>query len=262
MLSPYVLRQAASAPRPAGDEQYLAGMTPASLSRLIHEQHFDIVFQPVIRLADRTIDHYEALLRLRPPARLTSIPTRMLVLTADQFGLGPMLDEAVLCSVPSVSDCVSINIHPASLTKSAIIDRALAYFSDKNRKLIIELIRNESPTDLSMLAAAVDRLRGAGIKVALDEVDGDARSLALVQAVQFDVLKIAGAVVRAASGGERGRRLLAALVRLSRTIGARMVAKQVETLPQAWAMEVAGVELAQGWLFGVPRPLPCHRDSA
>jgi EAL domain-containing protein (putative c-di-GMP-specific phosphodiesterase class I) len=105
------------------------------------------------------------------------------------------------------------------------------------------------------VARAVAALRAAGVKVALDEVDGEAPSLACLQAERFDQLKFAGGVVRAAVAGERGRRLLAGLLRLAAATGASTVAKQIETLPQAWAMQRAGVAFGQGWLFGVPERL-------
>ena len=56
--------------------------------------------------------------------------------------------------------------------------------------------------------------------------------------------------------GARGRTLLAELLRLAAAVGARGIATQVETLPQLWAMQRAGVELAQGWLLGAPAAWP------
>ena len=116
----------------------------------------------------------------------------------------------------------------------------------------VELVRIDAIDDLAAVVAAIAELRAGAVRVALDEVDGGAASLALLQAARFDALKLSGAVLRAAMAGARGRTLLAELLRLAAAVGARGIATHVETLPQLWAMQRAGVELAQGWLLGAP----------
>ena len=46
------------------------------------------------------------------------------------------------------------------------------------------------------------------------------------------------------------------MVDLARTVGARVVAEQIETEAEAALMHELGVDYGQGWLYGRPGPLP------
>jgi EAL domain-containing protein (putative c-di-GMP-specific phosphodiesterase class I) len=218
------------------------------IAGLIAARGFMLALQPVLRIADRALDHAEALLRLPPPVAL---PPRAFVAAAAAAGLGPALDLAVLTAARAAPGRVSVNVCACSLQAPSFVPAVLAAL-DGAAAVGIELVRSEAIDDLATVAASVAALRAAGLRVALDAVDGGAASLALLQAARFDTLKLSGSVVRGAIAGGRGRSLLAELVRLAGALGAGTIATGIETLPQLWAAERAGVTLAQGWLLGAP----------
>jgi EAL domain-containing protein (putative c-di-GMP-specific phosphodiesterase class I) len=255
MPAPYTLLRQAAAPRATLMEQRRAGLTWRDVERIIAKGQFVLVYQPVVRLMDRAVVYHEARLRLHPATGLPPLAPQAFVTAAEEFGLGPELDEAVLEAAQASLVPVSVNICARSLQTIRFLPRALARLSGCRAKVTVELTRTEEIDDLAAVAASVGELRATGTEVSLDELDGEPGSLACVRAIAFDTLKIAGSVVRGATAGARGRQLLAALLQLSRSVGARTVAKHVETLPQAWAMQSAGVDLGQGWLFGAPAPL-------
>ncbi len=227
--------------RPAGAN---AAAPHEAIAAAIAGRGFTLALQPVVGVTTRVPDHAEVLLRL--PAPLTQSP-RAFVAAADAAGLGPALDAAVLAMARGVAGPVSVNVCARSLQSRGFVRTVLDAGVPG-----IELVRIDAIDDLAAIVAALAELRAAGVRVALDEVDGGAASLALMQAARFDALKLSGAVVRAAMAGPRGRTLLAELLRLAAAIGARSIATRIETLPQLWAMQRAGVELAQGWLLGAP----------
>ncbi len=243
-LPPYTLRQ--KAPPTGPPEPRHAGLTSADIGRLIKEGHFVLATQPIVHLTDRAPDHAEALLRLRPPAGLPALPARLFIDAATAFGLGRALDEAVLAAAATLPGAISVNLCARSLQHRGIVAAVLAAGT------AVEITRADTIDDLAAVAATVAALRDAGVRVALDEVDGGAASLACLQAARFDTLKLAGSVVRGAAAGARGRLLLGELLRLAAATGATTIATQIETLPQAWAMQKAGIALGQGWLFGAP----------
>ena len=211
---------------------------------VIIERRFTLALQPVFRVRDRTADHAEALLRLATPGSLTPAA---FVAAAEAKGHGPALDAAVLAVSCALPRPISVNICARSLQLHRFADTVLDAAPEA-----IELVRLDAVDDLAAVAAAVADIRAAGVRVALDGVNGGAASLALVQAARFDTFKLAGGVLRAAMAGPRGRTLLAELLRLATALGARPIATRIETLPQLWAAEGAGIELAQGWLLGAP----------
>jgi EAL domain-containing protein (putative c-di-GMP-specific phosphodiesterase class I) len=233
--------------RPAGSLEGEAarhgGVSRAALEGVI-AGGFALALQPVVRLADRGIDHHEALLRAPP------LPAASLLGAAEAFGREAALDLAVVRAVPAGGGAVSVNLCARSFQSPGFAACVLGALGE--RPIRCELTRLAATDDLAAVAAGVAELRAAGIVVALDAVDGGPAALACLGAARFDALKLAGSVVRAAAAGARGRRLLGELMRLAATMNAVTVATQVETLPQAWAIQAAGITLAQGWLFGAP----------
>ena len=60
----------------------------------------------------------------------------------------------------------------------------------------------------------------------------------------------------AAARGGQDRAIVAGMVDLARTVGARVVAERIETEAEAALMQELGVDYGQGWLYGKPGPLP------
>lgn len=230
--------------RPAAAEQDRRGQIAA----VIAERHFSFALQPVVGVAGRVADHAEALLRL--PAAIAFSPAAF-VAAAEAEGLGPALDAAVLTLTQAAPQPLSVNVCARSLQDRGFLRTVLNI-----APAAVELVRLDAVDSLAAVATAVAELRACGVRVALDAMDGSAASLALAQAARFDALKLSGSVLRAAMAGERGRRLLAELLRLADALGARPIATQIETLPQLWTAERAGIELVQGWLLGAPTPWP------
>src|SRR5882724_13131357 len=77
----------AVAPPTAPDTSPAPLLSPSDIARVIAERHFAIAFQPVVRLADRQQVGHEALLRLRPPPGMPTLPTRSFVEAAQACGL-------------------------------------------------------------------------------------------------------------------------------------------------------------------------------
>lgn len=230
----YSLRRPAAAARSPRDE----------IAAVIAERRFTLVRQTVFRLPARAPDHAEALLRLVPQG---SQPPAAFVAAAEAAGLGPALDEAVLAAARTLPQPLSVNICARSLQQPGFVRSVLDAAPS-----MVELVRLEAIDDLAAVAASVAALRAGGVRVALDGMDGGAASLALVQAARFDLVKLAGGVLRGAMEGARGRTLLTELLRLAQALGAQPVATRIETLPQLWAAEGAGITLGQGWLLGAP----------
>jgi EAL domain-containing protein (putative c-di-GMP-specific phosphodiesterase class I) len=235
------------------------GLLRTEVARLITERNFAVAFQPVVRLADRRPVSHEALLRLRPPQGqgAPQPSTRLFVDAAQAWGLGTALDEAVLdvtlATWPRTAPTpVSVNIHARSLADPVFFARLLTRVAGEGATLAVEITGIDDGADLSAVVAIVPALRGVGMRVVLDDFAASATCLACVQATRFDEVKLSGAVVGAAVESGRGKKLLRALVALAEAAGARVVAKLVETMPQAVLMHDAGVAFGQGWLFGAP----------
>ena len=233
-----------------------AGMLRSEVARLISERRFAVAFQPVTRLADRWVVSHEALLRLRPLPGMAPPPTRTFVEVAQDWGLGPALDEAVLdmalATRPPDAACVSVNIGAPSLRDPVFVGHLLTRVRGEGDGLAIELSGIAQSADPPPMATIVPALRAAGVRVVLDDFVPSEIMLTCLLATRFDEVKFAGALLGEAVDGPRARKLLEALVALAEAAGARAVAKLVETEAQAALLRTLGIRYAQGWLFGAP----------
>jgi EAL domain-containing protein (putative c-di-GMP-specific phosphodiesterase class I) len=243
------------------------GLLRPEVARLIAERSFTMAFQPVVRLADRRVVSHEALLRLRLPPGAPAQPTRAFVDAAQGWDLGTALDEAALdvtlATWPrDAATPVSVNVSARSLRDPLFFARLLRRVTGEGANIAVEISGLATHADLPAVVAVVPALNVAGVRVVLDDFGPAEAALTAVQTARFDEVKVSGAVVGDAVAGERGRRLLRALVTLAEAAGARTVAKLIETEPQAALLRSLGLGYGQGWLFGAPALLKRDRRMA
>ncbi len=233
------------------------GMPRADASGMIADRSFRLAFQPVVRTGDLRPVGHEALLRLRPQPSAPVQSTRAFVDEAQERGLGTALDEAVLETATAAwghgaRTPLSVNISARSLRDPVFFARLLGRVAGEGARIAVEITGVAAIDDVPAAVAAVAALRDVGVRVALDDFCAAEAMLACLQAARFDDVKLAGTIVGEAAESQRGERLLAALVKLAESAGARVIAKLVETEAQATLLRTVAVGYGQGWLFGVP----------
>lgn len=105
----------------------------------------------------------------------------------------------------------------------------------------------------------IQALRNLGVPVCLDDFGAGSASFNYLQHLEVDILKIDGAYIRGLVEDGREAAMIRRLVQLCQDLKIRTVAEMVETQEvEALAIE-AGVDYAQGWLYGRAAPEP-QRD--
>lgn len=97
-------------------------------------------------------------------------------------------------------------------------------------------------------------LKRSGLRVALDDFGTTYGALAPLQNLHLDTLKLAPALVRDARGGRGREAALEGAVALARALGARIVARGVESETERDRLRALGVDRVQGPLFPAQRP--------
>ncbi len=94
-------------------------------------------------------------------------------------------------------------------------------------------------------------LRSDGIRTALDDYGTDRSSLASVQRLPLDIIKIDHEIVQSIED-PRSNALANTIINMARNLGLRTIAEGVETESQALELARLGCEFAQGYLFFKP----------
>ena len=249
-----------------------AEMRTEAVRAALTGHRFRLAFQPVVSLQNRSIQHYEALLRptATPGMPLGSI--QEFVTFAEAVGLAEVMDLAVmeqalmaLRAAPTAS--VAVNMSGLSAQNADYRDRLFVLLEEMRAvigppeasRLLVELTETSEIDDMAAAAATVARLRERGVKMCLDDFGAGAAGFRYLQQFPVDYVKIDGAFVQAAGNSARGRGMVASMVELATAVGAQTVAEMVETDEQAALMRELGVHHGQGWLFGRPGGLPGAR---
>ncbi len=273
-----LLHRFASAPEMAVEELHLdkglalltgAFREVAALNARIAGRRFDLVYQPIVSLADGRIHHYEALLRI--PGEQG--PGRMIGL-AEQSGLIPAFDYAIvdklLRRIKGLGDeAAGIRI-AANLSARSLLDpdflprllRRLEQAGERAGHLLFEVTESARIDDVAGLGRALERLREAGFPICLDDFGAGMSGFQYLRDLPVDFLKIDGSYVKGAPQEPRMHDFLEAILSLARKLGIPTIAEWIETEEEAAFLRARGVDYGQGFHFGRPSARLPHATKA
>ncbi|MBV9860346.1 MAG: EAL domain-containing protein [Alphaproteobacteria bacterium] len=229
----------------------------------VANQRFDIVYQPIVALADGAVHHYEALARFAGDhSPFEDIRFAEGVALIGEFDLAicrRVLETlAGACEVGGVAPKVAVNISGRSIGSDlfvATLRQLLSQYPALRDDIIFEITESTRIEDLVRVGNIVADLRASGYRVCLDDFGAGAASFPYLQALCVDLVKIDGSYVKKAQTEKRDQAIVRSMVMLCRELEIGTIAEMVETEQQAVLLRGFGIDYAQGWLFGRPRPL-------
>ncbi|MET0606247.1 MAG: bifunctional diguanylate cyclase/phosphodiesterase, partial [Beijerinckiaceae bacterium] len=237
----------------------------ADLRRALDRQEITLVYQPIVRLEDRTIAGFEALLRWDHP-RLGRIPPKDFIPIAEETGLiidlgSYAMDRAAreLSAWQQALDVdppifASVNISSRQLLRHDLLQdvkNLLARVRLIPGTLKLELTESLVMENPEYAAKMLERIRALGAGLSLDDFGTGHSSLAYLERFTFDTLKIDQSFVRENRKGSRSV-LLRTMVTMAHDLGMSVIAEGAETEGDAIELYQLGCEYAQGYLFGEP----------
>lgn len=216
------------------------------------------VFQPIVSLPDETVIGYEALARWprfgNPDPRSVLAHAAATGRTAqlNQMCIETAIERALAAGVGR-SSTIFINCEPETPYVRRADDATLARGHD-GLQLIFEITERSLLTRPRALLKKVAALRSDGFAIALDDVGAHPDSLALLDILSPDVIKLDLNLVQSHPRYDQARTLGAVLAHRQRT-GAVICAEGIETVGHLQQALAVGASLGQGYRFGRPGPL-------
>ncbi|MEM7338903.1 MAG: EAL domain-containing protein [Actinomycetota bacterium] len=220
---------------------------------------YEIRYQPIVRLSNRSIVGFEALLRAHLGDQVISADE--LITRATKGGWLPELDQlARQLAIRGVGSWLGagllfLNIMaPDGTFDLAAARRTIRHAEDiglEPDQLVFETAERNPYLDLDLAAAQLNKLRSAGVRLAIDDVGDGYSSLRAATSFKPDVLKLAGDLIASLPSTEAVA-VIRAVVDLAHRTGAWVVAEAVETEEQARILRSLEVDWGQGNLFGPP----------
>jgi diguanylate cyclase (GGDEF)-like protein/PAS domain S-box-containing protein len=237
----------------------------SDLRRAIEREEITILYQPIIRLEDRSVAGFEALARWDHPKMGRMSPSEfisiaeeiglivdlglfMLERTARQLGIW---QRAVRGRAPLFA---SVNVSSRQLLRHDLIHdlrTVLARSGLVRGTLKLELTESLVMENPELAAQMLHRMKELGAGLALDDFGTGHSSLSYLQRFPFDTIKIDQSFVRTTSKGKRPV-ILRSIISLAHDLGMEVVAEGAETDSDAVELYQLGCEYAQGYVFGEP----------
>jgi diguanylate cyclase (GGDEF)-like protein len=237
----------------------------ADLRRAIERDELSVLYQPIIRLEDRAVAGFEALLRWNHPRLGRLGPTEFIPL-AEETGLISDIGRFVLeraarqlvvwqrLTEGANPVFVSVNVSSRQLLRQDLIQEIKGVLS---RHLIapgtlkLELTESLVMDNPELAAQMLARIRELGAGLSLDDFGTGYSSLAYLQRFPFDTIKIDQQFVRGTGRGARPV-ILRSIIALAHDLGMEVVAEGAENDSDAVELYQLGCEYAQGYAFGEP----------
>jgi EAL domain-containing protein (putative c-di-GMP-specific phosphodiesterase class I) len=239
----------------------------ADLQRAIVEDEFDVYYQPIVALQSGAIVGVEALLRWRHQERGVVFPSEFIGLAEETGLILPLGRHALQQACRQVAKWrvtrnpdlgASVNISARQLGSRHLPDEvsdALDESSLAADALTLE-ITESMLLDSNVVISRLAELKALGVRIAIDDFGTGHSSLNYLRRFPVDTLKIAKAFVDELGSNAEQERLVAAILRLSSTLGIDTVAEGIEDESQRDRLRSLKCRYGQGYFFS--RPVPAH----
>ena len=235
---------------------------------LLHDQ-FLFYFQPIMHIQDKTIDHYEVLLRMLDNDG-TILAPHLFIPAAEQTGLIHAIDHMVLRKSIALSSKIQHQGHPVrfSINLSAhafhdpellpILTDAFARYNADPSNFMFEITETAALEDLPGARKLMEMIKALGCSFTLDDFGVGFSSFYYIRQLPIDVVKIDGSFIRNLANSPDDQILVKALCDVARGFGKKTTAEFVENAATLSVLEKMQVDYAQGFLIG--RPAPAHES--
>jgi diguanylate cyclase (GGDEF)-like protein len=208
--------------------------------------------------------NFEVLLRMRD-ADGTVIPAGRIISAAETSGRIGMIDRWVLATTLDW-----VNIHHAKLPRTQFICMNLSGASlnderfvldafdmlEKNRQaasmLCLEITESVALHDLDNTRRFIDKVRGYGVRTALDDFGAGYTSFSYLKSLPAEVLKIDGSFIVNMNSHPANVAIVEAIVNLAGNLGMKTIAEWAEDNATVQTLVEIGVDYVQG--YAVARP--------
>lgn len=227
----------------------------------LRNEEFHIAYQPIVDLPSGATIGAEALVRWTHPTRGIVSPSRFMPILESSRHLHELTRFVLERTIrdmrghrPEQLRKLSINLCALDVENDAVVADLLAFKAKlpANTTLVLEFTERVLFSDHGAVRPVLDRLKSAGIQLAIDDFGTKCNNIDLLTRFPFDFVKIDRQFVAALDHDDTG--VFTHMLAIARHFKTGVVAEGVETLSQHNALLRAGVMLGQGYFYG--RPLP------
>jgi diguanylate cyclase len=234
------------------------------LRQALAQRELHLVYQPLVDLASGRTVAIEALLRWQHADGRCTSPDRFMPV-AEQTGLiGPLGDWALRSALQELARLrqaghlqlrLAVNVSALQLLQPGFaqeVRRALEEADVPPALLELEITESVAMSDPVHAQAILSQLQSLGVGLAIDDFGTGFSSLAYLERLPVDRLKIDRAFIHERHGAMAEERIAPMIVNLGHALGLKVVAEGVENETQLNWLRSLACDEGQGYWFSPP----------
>jgi EAL domain-containing protein (putative c-di-GMP-specific phosphodiesterase class I) len=239
-----------------GGEAHPESAALASLRRALERaiESMWMEYQPIVRVSDRRVVAYEALLRTSEAA----LPHTGAVLeAAERLDCLPVLGRSVRRLVAETfsrvpDDCaVFVNVHAHELRDESLSTEDAPLFSFAER-VVFEVAERAGFESARDVRERIERLREMGYRLAVDDLGVGFAGLASFATLEPEFVKLDMSLIRGIHASPMRQKVVRAMIALCNDMGRCVIAEGVEAPAERDQLVELGCDWMQGYLFSKP----------
>ena len=234
------------------------------LRRSLHEEDFELAYQPIVDMRSGRLTAVEALIRWRQSDGGELMPGDFIA-AAEASGLIHQIgewvireacrqhDEWVNDGLPAVR--IAVNVSPVQFRSAEFRDRLLAAMHDSTidpGMLELEVTESTVMSRAEESTRTLVWLKAMGLRIALDDFGTGYSSLSQLAQLPIDKLKVDRAFVTHIDSDARSLAIAETVLTLGQKLGVEVVAEGIETPAAMSLLRDRGCGHGQGYLIGAP----------
>jgi diguanylate cyclase (GGDEF)-like protein/PAS domain S-box-containing protein len=239
-------------------------MLEADLRKALERNEIKVLFQPIVRLEDRTVAGFETLLRWDHP-KLGRIPPSTFLPVAEETGvivpLGNFAIERTALELAAWQRSLdveppifaSVNVSSRQLLRHDLlhdVKTVIARTGVLPGSLKLEMAEGLVMENPEYAAQMLTRIHDLGAGLILDDFGTGYSAISYLQRFPFDTIKIDQSFVRQLGQGRTA--MLRSVLRMGQELGLATIAEGAESEEDAQGLQELGCDYAQGAAFGEP----------
>jgi len=235
------------------------------ITKSVEEDRFRLGCQPIVPIGGTRHQgrHFEVLLSAMNDDG-QSVSAGVFIPVAESYGLMPTIDRWVIKSTLQAierepgSTTYAINLSGTSVADDELLEYILGQFEThpvRPQSICFEITETTAIADMHRAAEFAREIKRLGCELALDDFGSGFASFDYLRKLPVDYLKIDGSFVRDMLEDSIDHAMVKAINQVGHEVGLKTIAEFVESEEILSALSEMGVDFAQGYAIGKPRPI-------